>query len=145
EEIEVNESETPDENETESQNNSEEEEDTTKAGKTSKKMTMNQTNNIQPLNNGSFDINGTDTYASSSGGTFRRIYQLDGNDPTIIKGYISVTGIHSEVNNLNALGVADDGYLYVRGFTPGKTNNRIYRIDSDGNATLVGPTVGGTS
>src|SRR5690625_245106 len=66
EEIEVNESETPDENETESQNNSEEEEDTTKAGKTSKKMTMNQTNNIQPLNNGSFDINGTDTYASSS-------------------------------------------------------------------------------
>ncbi|NAZ09353.1 isopeptide-forming domain-containing fimbrial protein, partial [Agaribacter marinus] len=96
------------------------------------------TNDIQPLNTSMFEINRIDSYGSSSDSTFNRIYQFDGNDPTIVKGFIDISGLPANINNLNALAVSEEGYIYVRGRTPAGSL-RLYRIDGDGQATLVTP------
>ncbi|MGM0939945.1 MAG: isopeptide-forming domain-containing fimbrial protein [Bacillota bacterium] len=90
------------------------------------------------LNNGTFEINGTDSYGTSSYSTFDTIYQFDGNDPTIVKADIQVTGLPSDTSGLNGLAVSEDGYLYAGVATVNNNNtSKLYRIDSIGQATFV--------
>ncbi|WP_181397625.1 isopeptide-forming domain-containing fimbrial protein [Gracilibacillus dipsosauri] len=83
----------------------------------------------------SITLNEVDSYGSASDG---KIYQIDGNDPTVVKGTVTITGITN--TSLNGLAISEnEDFLYAA-----RANN-LYRISPDGSAQFVDTLAGGAT
>nr|WP_246521292.1 isopeptide-forming domain-containing fimbrial protein [Ornithinibacillus massiliensis] len=83
----------------------------------------------------SISLNEIDSYGSASNG---KIYQIDGNDPTVVKGTVTITGIPD--TSLNGLAISEnEDFLYAARATS------LYRISPDGSAQFVDMLAGGAT
>src|SRR5690625_185689 len=121
-----------------------EEKVTKEADLTSQKKSMNQTNDIQPLNNGGITMNDTDFYAITTDGW---LVQFEG-DPDLINANNGQTWEKARVkanlkDGVNGLGKTSDGF-YVTG-NRGSGVRNLFKIDPDGTTTKVADGVSSAS